>query len=193
MRSPSECVVVTRRYGCYDGSGLERPPTPQRRHVGSCRSHRSARRVAHKSCQSLATNWPCRPTTATAPYGGQALPACPANPTGLGGGPCDAYSLSEASRGPLGLPTEPREKDDEPDTVIAAPLRGGSARRPALTSGGISGKIGRSIEAPRGLRRRRVRRVSRYSRGYQVARAHSHDCGRRAGFWLWSRGAIGGA
>jgi hypothetical protein len=25
MRSPPECVVVTTRYGCYDGSGLERP------------------------------------------------------------------------------------------------------------------------------------------------------------------------
>jgi hypothetical protein len=33
MRSPPECVVVARRYGCYDGSGLERSATPQRRHV----------------------------------------------------------------------------------------------------------------------------------------------------------------
>jgi hypothetical protein len=33
MRSPPECVVVTTRYGCDDGSGLERPATPQRRHV----------------------------------------------------------------------------------------------------------------------------------------------------------------
>jgi hypothetical protein len=32
MRSPPECVVVTTRYGCYDGSGLERPASPQRRH-----------------------------------------------------------------------------------------------------------------------------------------------------------------
>jgi hypothetical protein len=37
MRSPPEWVVVTRRYGCYDGSGLERPATLSDVTSRSCR------------------------------------------------------------------------------------------------------------------------------------------------------------